>query len=256
MKISLVTVTYNSQNTIRDTIESVLRQDYDNIEYIIIDGDSTDGTMGIVAEYSGRIAHVVSEKDSGIYEAMNKGIKLASGDYVGILNSDDFFSSDDVVSKMVAFLEENRCDAVYGDVHYVACENVAKMTRYYSSRQFRRWMMRFGFMPAHPSFYVKSELFKKLGYYSTDYKIAADFELLLRYIYVNSIDARYLPLDFVTMRTGGVSNQSLNSHKTIFSEHRKALKENGVYSNVFFLMSRYFFKSCELLWFKLGGIFK
>lgn len=251
MKISIVTVAYNSQNTIRDTIESVLRQTYANIEYILVDGKSSDKTMEIVREYSDRISCVVSEEDNGIYDAMNKGLMLASGDFVGILNSDDFFSSNDVVSKMVEFLKKNECDAVYGDVHYVDCLNINEVTRYYSSKWFSRWMMRFGFMPAHPSFYVKSEMFKKLGYYSTDYKIAADFELLLRFIFVNSINIKYLPLDFVAMRIGGVSNRSIKSHKVIFSEHKKALKKNGVYSNTFFLLMRYVFKGCELFCFKV-----
>lgn len=251
MKISIVTVAYNSQNTIRDTIESVLRQTYANIEYILVDGKSSDRTMEIVMEYSDRISCIVSEEDNGIYDAMNKGLMLASGDFVGILNSDDFFSSDNVISEMVDFLKKNECDAVYGDVHYVDSSNIKVVTRYYSSKWFRKWMMRLGFMPAHPSFYVKSELFKKIGYYSTDYKIAADFELLLRFIFVNSINAKYMSLDFVTMRVGGISNRSMKSHKVIFKEHKMAFKKNGVYSNTFLLLLRYFLKGCELCCFKV-----
>lgn len=246
MKVSIVTATYNDAATIRDTIESVLSQDYPDIEYIIVDGNSTDGTMDVVQEYKGRVQHVLSEPDTGAYDAMNKGFRLATGDIIGVLNADDFFTAPTIVSRLVATLEESHADAVYGDVHYVHADNLEKVTRYYSSRLFRRSWMRFGFMPAHPSFYCRREIYLKYGLFDTSYKIAADFEQLLRLIFVNRIKTVYIPLDCVTMRTGGLSSSGMVSHKRIFREHLQALKANGVWSCSPLLALRYVYKIGEL----------
>ena len=178
MKISIITVTFNSATTVRDTIESVLKQSYPNTEYLIVDGASKDKTVEIVKEYEpkfeGRL-HVISEPDKGIYDAMNKGINMATGDVVGILNSDDFFTSDDVIARVAdAFAKENDIDAVYGDIHFVKDENLQKCTRYYSSKSFRPWLLRFGFMPAHPSFYCKRSIFEKYGLYDLQYRTSSD----------------------------------------------------------------------------------
>lgn len=247
MKISLITATYNSVKTLRDTIESVLSQTYPDIEYIVIDGLSKDNTMEIVREYEpkfdGRMKWI-SEKDAGIYDAMNKGIKLATGDVIGILNSDDFFTSTDVVERIAKGFDEDT-DAVYGDIHFVSPTNLQRCVRYYSSKIFKRSLMKMGFMPAHPSFYCRKTCFEKYGYYKTDYKIAADFDLLLRFIYVNRINIKYLPLDVVTMRLGGASTDGWKSRMTTMNEHLRSFKENGVKTNRFWLSLRYFYKATE-----------
>lgn len=247
MKISLITVTYNSGTTLRDTIQSVLAQTYRNVEYIVVDGLSKDNTMDIVREYEpqfeGRMKWI-SEKDKGLYDAMNKGVRMATGDVVGILNSDDFFTANDVLEKVAAGFDE-QTDAVYGDLHYVHPDDLQHSVRYYSSKIFKRNLMRMGFIPAHPTFYCRRECFDKFGYYKTDYKIAADFDLLLRFIYVNRIRIKYLPMDMVTMRTGGASTNGLKSRMGGMNEHLRSLRENGVKSNRFILSLRYFYKITE-----------
>lgn len=246
-KISLITVTFNSDKTLRDTINSVLKQTYTNIEYIVVDGLSKDNTMDIVREYEpqfeGRMKWI-SEKDKGLYDAMNKGVGMATGDVVGILNSDDFFTANDVLEKVAAGFDE-QTDAVYGDLHYVHPDDLQHSVRYYSSKIFKRNLMRMGFIPAHPTFYCRRECFDKFGYYKTDYKIAADFDLLLRFIYVNRIRIKYLPMDMVTMRTGGASTNGLKSRMGGMNEHLRSLRENGVKSNRFILSLRYFYKITE-----------
>lgn len=254
MKISVVTVTYNSELTISDTIASVLSQNYSNIEYIIIDGKSTDNTINIIKQYASNHPNKIkwiSEKDSGIYDAMNKGITMATGNIIGILNSDDYFTSNDIISKIVdAFQKNLSVEAIYGDIHFVKPENLNKCIRYYSSKIFNRPLMRLGFMPAHPSFYIKKECFNKYGLYKTDYKIAADFEFLLRVIFVNRISTLYLPIDMVTMRTGGSSTSGIKSYKQIMKEHLRACRENKVYTNSFILSLRYLYKIAEIIYTK------
>ena len=254
MKISIITSTWNSGATLRDTLESVLRQTYADIEHIIVDGASKDGTMDIVREYEprygGRLRYV-SEPDKGIYDAMNKGIRMATGDVVGLLNSDDFFTSDDVVAAVASAFEGKDIDAVYGDIHFVKDGDLKKCVRYYSSKPFRRGWMRLGFMPAHPSFYCRKEMYVRYGLFDTSYKVAADFENLLRLIFVNRIRTHYIEKDFVTMRTGGASTSGLSSHKQIMADHQKAFKLNGVYSNVFLESLRYFYKIYEILFTKM-----
>lgn len=255
MKISLITITYNSEKTLSNTIQSVLEQTYYNIEYIIVDGDSKDNTVSIIKKYesqfNGRIKWI-SEPDKGLYDAMDKGIRMATGDIVGILNSDDFFTSNNILQKVVdAFQQDRSLDAVYGDVHFVHPSNLNKCVRYYSSKIFKRDLMKMGFMPAHPSFYIRKECFDKYGSYRTDYKIAADFEFLLRVIYKAKIKTKYLPIDMVTMRTGGASTSGLESHKRIMKEHLRAFRENGIYTNKLLLSLRYIYKVKELLWSKI-----
>lgn len=249
MKVSVITATWNSGATLRDTLESVLRQTYPDIEHIIVDGGSTDDTMALVKEYesqyNGRLRYIC-EPDKGIYDAMNKGIHIATGNVVGILNSDDFYTSDNAVETIAQRIECDDVDAVYGDIHYVNVSDLNKCVRYYSSRPFRRWWMRFGFMPAHPSFYCRREVYVKYGAFDISYKVAADFENLLRLIFVNKIKTAYIPKDFVTMRTGGASSSGIRSHKQIMKDHLRALKENGIYSNIFLLSLRYVYKMYEV----------
>ena len=261
MKISIITATYNSGNTIADTLKSVLAQSYRDYEVLVIDGASKDHTLEVVKnmmpKFEGRLRWV-SEPDKGIYDAMNKGIRMATGDVVGILNSDDFYTSNDVLMQVAKAFEGAESlpsgadkapalDAVYGDVHYVHDGDLTKCVRYYSSKPFRRWAMRLGFMPAHPSFYCRREVYEKYGSFDTSYKVAADFENLLRLIFVHRIHTQYIPKDFVTMRTGGASSSGMQSHKRIMRDHLRALRENGVYSNVFLLGLRYIYKIFEVL---------
>lgn len=250
MKISIITATYNSGRTVRDTIESVLRQTYTDFEYIIKDGGSKDDTLEIVKEYApqfGARLKMVSAPDQGIYDAMNIGLHMATGEVIGILNSDDFYTSDDALQTIAHAFAHYDIDATYGDIHFVNNDDLTKCVRYYSSAVFRRWMMRFGMMPAHPSFYCKRSVYEQLGAFDTSYRIAADFENLLRLIYVGNIKAKYISKDFVTMRTGGASTAGLSSRTQIMKDHLRAMKANGIYSNVFLLSLRYIYKLYEVL---------
>ena len=250
LKISIITATYNSGKTLRDTIESVLSQTYSDFEHLIIDGGSKDDTLKIIKEYepkyNGRLRWI-SEPDKGLYDAMNKGIGMATGDVVGILNSDDFYTSDKILEILSSALEKSGADAVYGDVHFVNDDNLDKCVRYYSSKGFRRWKMRLGWMPAHPSFYCRRSVYERYGTFDISFKIGADFENLLRLIFVNKIKTVYVPVDCVTMRTGGASTQGMKSHRQILSDHLKAYKKNGVYSNILFESMRYVEKVGELI---------
>lgn len=233
-------------------MESVLSQTFTNFEHIIIDGNSSDDTMKIVHEletrYQRRLKYI-SEPDYGIYDAMNKGISIATGDIVGFLNSDDFYTHKNVLSTIAQQIKDT--DAIYADIHYVSSSNLQKCTRYYSSKYFRRWMMRFGFMPAHPTFYCRRECYKRYAMFDTNFKIAADFEQLLRLIFINRIRTRYIADDFVTMRTGGISSSGISSHKQIFQEHMRAYRKNKIYSNLLFESLRYIFRVFEIRFYKL-----
>ena len=245
LKISIITVSFNSVKNISDTIKSVLAQTYPNIEYIIIDGASTDGTIEIINSFGKNISIFKSEPDNGIYDAINKGIRLASGNIVGILNSDDFFYDSNVIQRVADAFKENKIDALFGDAIFVDPENTSRIVRYYSSKNFNPDKFKFGYMPAHPSFYVRKELFEKLGYYKVDYKIAADFELLIRFLYINKIVYRYVEMPFLYMRTGGVSNKSILSNFVLNKEIARGCKENGIHTNFFFIYSKYFIKIFE-----------
>lgn len=246
IKITLITATYNSAATIKDTIESVLSQDHPAIEHIIVDGASNDNTLEIVKSYGDKIAKIISEPDKGIYDAMNKGIRAATGDVIGILNSDDFFTSNDVISTIANTFQDNDIDALYGDIHFVNPDDLDKTVRYYSSEIFKTSLFRFGFMPAHPSFYMKRGCYEKHGLYSLDYKIASDYDLLIRYLYKEKIKYKYVKKDFVTMRIGGVSTENLNSRIILNKEIIKACKRYGIKTNLFLLSLKYFYKIFEL----------
>lgn len=246
MKVSIITTTYNSGLTLRDTIRSVLSQSYPDIEYIIIDGGSKDNTLEIINKYKDKIAKVISEPDKGIYDAMNKGIRMATGDIVGILNSDDFFTSTNVIENIVKAFESNDIDAVFGDIHFVKPDNLNKSVRYYSSSIFRPSLFRFGFMPAHPSFYVKRICYEKYGLYDLNYKIASDYDLLIRFLYINKITYKYLNIDFVTMRVGGASTENVKSRVVLNKEIVRACRKYGIYTNLFMLSLKYIYKIFEL----------
>ena len=243
--VSLITVSYNSVTTIADTINSVLAQSYPNIEYIVIDGASSDGTWEIVSSFGSKISRFISKPDYGMYDALNKGIKLATGNIVGILNSDDFLYDNEVIEKVMNVFKDKNVDAVFGDVQFIDPVLTSKVVRYYSSKHFNPGRFKFGYMPAHPSFYVKRECYEKLGYYKTDYKIGADFELLVRFLYIHKITFKYLEMPFVSMRTGGISNKSIRSNITLNREIARACRENGLRTNYLFIYSKYITKIFE-----------
>lgn len=248
MKISIITATYNSASTVRDTFESVLSQTHKDIEYCVIDGGSKDATLDIIKEYEPRFngrMHWISEPDKGIYDAMNKGIHLATGEVIGILNSDDFYTSNNILETVAT--EIDGVDAVYGDIHFVKPEDLSKCVRYYSSRNFRPWAMRFGYMPAHPSFYARREVYEKYGDFSLDYKIASDYDMMVRFFCKHKITTRYIQKDFVTMRTGGMSTNSVRNRLLITKEDAKACRNNGIYSNVLLCSVKYFTKIFEFI---------
>lgn len=242
MKITIITATFNSEKYINNCLVSVAKQDYFDIEHIVIDGLSSDNTLNQLNNYN-HIAKTISAPDKGIYDAINKGIKIATGDIVGILNSDDFFADDAVVSRIAAsFKKYDQLEAVYADVNFVDRENIDKTVRHYSSKYFKPSMFRFGFQPAHPTFYAKREVFEELGLYRTDLKIAGDFELMLRFILKNKIKYKYVNDVWVKMRTGGVSTSGVSSVVKLNNEIIKAHKINGLYTNKLFVYSKYLFK--------------
>ncbi len=251
MKVSIITVTYNSSKTLTDTMEAVLRQSYDNIEYIVVDGASTDGTIDLIHQYEPRFKgrmRWISEPDCGIYDAMNKGIRMATGDIVGILNSDDYFTSDNVIESIVPYFADETLDAIYGDIHFIKDGQPEKIVRYYSSRLFHPFWLRFGFMPAHPSFYVRRQVYEKAGLYKTNYKIGSDYEMMVRLFRVHHIKTKYIPMDFVTMRTGGVSTHNIQSRIQLIDEDVRGCKENGIYTNRILISLKYIYKIFEFKW--------
>jgi len=251
MKISLITVSYNSSTTIEDTFNSVLSQTYPDVEYIVVDGNSTDNTINIIKEYESRFdgkMRWISEPDNGLYDAINKGIQMATGDIVGIIHSDDFYAHNTVLEQVAeTFKKDTNIQTVFGDVRFVNPDDLNKTVRYYSSKKFTPKRFRFGFMPAHPTFFTYKSNYEKVGYYETNYKIAADFELLLRFLYIHKLPYRYLPLDMIIMRTGGLSTKSYKSNILLNKEIVKACKRNGVYTNLFLVYLKYFVKIFELI---------
>ena len=270
MKISLITACFNSEATIRTAIDSVLSQKGVDVEYIIVDGGSKDGTVEVVEEFSrkerkdrkeGFEFKWISERDRGMYDAINKGIKMATGDVVGILNADDVLASDDTLAHIVSAFEQKespvphspfpvpqRIDALYADIRFVregetvAALREAKTVRYCSAKRWRPWMFRFAAMVPHPSFYVRRECFERLGGYSLDYRICADFELELRYLYLAKLKAAYLPECVVVMRMGGMSTSGWRSNLVINREDLRALRSHGIWSCMPLIYLKYLFK--------------
>lgn len=206
MKVSIVTVCFNSAATIEDTIRSVLEQEYGPIEYIIVDGGSTDGTLDIVARHNGRIRKLVSEPDRGIYDAMNKGANLAQGEIIGFLNADDVYAGPTVVSEIVEAIEAGHADGVYGDLVYVGRRNGGRIVRYWQAGQYRPKAFCSGWVPPHPTFFCRTDLYRRLGGFNPEYRVAGDFELMLRFIEKHHIHVQYVPKPFVRMRVGGKAN--------------------------------------------------
>ena len=246
INVSVITVCFNSADTIRNTIESVLSQDYPSIEYIIIDGGSTDQTINIIQDYSDQISTVISEADRGIYDALNKGINIATGDVIAILHSDDLFCGECVVSDMVKRMSDTKSEFCLSDM--VIVDSVSdKVLRYYMAGYFSRWMFRMGWMPPHPTCFINKSLFDEFGLYSLKYKVAGDFDFLLRIFYKRDIHWSYLDRVTVKMRQGGVSNSGLISKKIIAKEINHSLRSNNVWSLPVFQLGRYFIRLLEFL---------
>lgn len=228
MKVSIITVTYNSQSFLEQTICSVTEQSYANIEYIIVDGGSIDNTLSIIEKYRTRIHKFISEKDKGIYDALNKGIAMATGDIVGILHSDDFYTSKQVIAHVVEKIISEGTDALYADLNYVQQNNTQKIVRKWHSGKYKSGSFIYGWMPPHPTFFVKSEVYQKFGAFDLNFKTSADYELMLRFIHKHQISVSYLNECIVNMRVGGQSNVSVNNRILANIEDRKAWEVNGL----------------------------
>ena len=228
MKISVITITYNSEKTLRDTIESVLSQSYQDIEYVIVDGKSKDGTCDIVRSYGDRISKFVSEKDNGLYDALNKGIRLATGDVVGFLHSDDIFASTETIKMIAEAFTKFQVDSVYGDLVYVDQEDTEKIIRFWRSHKFSRARALTGWMPPHPTFYAKRYVYENYGGFNTTFKCSADYESILRFLVRFKVSTFYIPIILVRMRMGGVSNKGIKNLIRKSLEDVRAMHINGL----------------------------
>ena len=228
MKLSIITVCYNSAATIRDAVDSVLAQEGIGLEYIVIDGGSTDGTLDVLRSYGERIARLVSEPDEGIYDAMNKGVSLATGDVVGILNSDDYYADSEVLSAVAAAFEDSDVDCVFGDLDYVDAEETNRVVRAWRSKPYEPGAFHRGWHPAHPSFFVRRSVYERVGMFDTNLKIAADYEFMLRVLEREQLSSVYLPEVIVKMRMGGASNASVLNVAKANLQCWKAWRQNGL----------------------------
>lgn len=247
MKISIVTVTYNSSATVEETIQSVLAQDYPDKEYILVDGLSTDATCSIIKKYESQIARWVSEKDKGIYDAINKGIMMATGEVVAVLNSDDVYAGKSVLSAVMNRFITTGCDAVYGDLVYVKRDNLNAITRTWISGKYREGFFLKGWMPPHPAFFVKKDCYNRFGVFRTGFKTSADYELMLRFIHKHKISLEYLPEILVKMRLGGQSNISLKNRIEANREDRRAWEINGLKPGLITLLRKPLSKITQFL---------
>ena len=272
LKISVITAAYNSGKTIEDTLKSVFGQTYPDVEHIIKDGGSKDDTLEICESYkrdfyassdrlgtSGKSLKILSDKDKGIYDAMNQGIEAAGGDVVGILNSDDFFTSDDVLQRVAEEFEADpRLEALYGDIHFVSEDATfavpGKCVRYYSSSYFRPCLLRFGFMPAHPSFYVRREVYEKYGLYDLQFRTSSDFEWMVRIFAKYHINSKYIRKDFVTMREGGASTAGMAAKNKVNNDIVASLRKHGIFTCGAFRYVRYAWKAIEVLVSRIGNL--
>ncbi len=246
MKVSIITVCFNSADTIEQTIRSVLCQTYSKIEYVIVDGDSTDGTLQIINKYRDSISQLISEKDSGIYDAMNKGIKLATGNIIAILNSDDVYVDSTVVGQMVNFMETTLADAAYSNLVYVDRDDTGRIKRFWSPGEYKEGAFLKGWTIPHPTFFCRRDIFEKFGLYNNTFRIAADFELMMRFVEKHKIKVGYLPKVIVKMRTGGKAN-ILNSIIRGNMEIFRALRINEFHLSPLFFISKPITKISQLI---------
>ena len=238
MKISIVTVTYNSISTIENCLSSIIEQTFKDIDYVVVDGSSTDGTLDLLKKNSKYISTLISQPDNGIYHAMNKGISLAKGDIIGFLNSDDFYVNDQIIDKVAkVFSEDPSIEACYADLIYVNQKDTSKVIRYWKSDKFKSGSFTKGWSPPHPTFFVRSSVYKRYGNFNLKYKFASDVELMMRLIEVCKIRVKYIPEIWVKMRIGGVSNKSLKNILIQNKEVLHALREHQLPVNliIFFI---------------------
>jgi len=246
VKLSIITAVYNNVEGIKSAIESVISQNYSHIEHIVVDGGSTDGTIEIINEYLDKISLFISEPDKGIYDALNKGVLRASGDVIAILHSDDKFCNTHVCSDIMKHIDKTRAELCFSDM--VIVDNFSgKILRYYMANYFKRWMFRIGWMPPHPTCFIKKSLFDEFGLYSTDYQIAGDFDLLVRFFYGRKIKWSYLDKISIKMSAGGLSNSGWQSKRLIFNEINRSLKSNNVWSLSIFQSIRYIIRLIEII---------
>lgn len=225
--VSIITPTFNSAATLRDTLESVHRQDYPALEHIIVDGGSNDNTLALASAFDGPL-RIISEPDQGLYDAMNKGLQRADGDIVGVLNSDDFYCHGQVISRIVDLMNRTDASVAYGDLCYVAASDKTRVVRYWRSGDYRPERFLFGWMPPHPTFFARRNLYDQLGGFNLALKLAADYELMLRFLYRHGLKAAYLPEVLVHMRIGGLSNSSWQHRLQANREDREAWRRNGL----------------------------
>jgi len=228
MKITIITVTYNCEKYLDQCIQSVLNQSYKNIEYIIVDGKSKDNTIDIIKKYENQITKWISEPDKGMFDALNKGMKMATGDVIGVLHSDDVFASEDVLETIANAFEKNDVDTLYGDLNYVYEEDIFKIYRKWEGKPFDRNLFKSGWMPAHPAFYFKRSLLEKYGDYEIEFYSASDYEFMARYLFKHNLSTVYLPKLIIRMRRGGLSNNSFLKRIEANRNDYKAMKANGI----------------------------
>lgn len=245
MKISIITVAFNAATTLADTLQSVAAQTHPDVEHIVVDGASTDGTLDIVARHGSHIARLVSEPDKGIYDAMNKGVGLVTGDVVAFLNADDMYAHNDVVADVASIMEQERLDALFGDAVFFDTQNPSRVLRRYNSGRFLPEKLAWGWMPAHPTLFLRREVFERVGPFRTDYKIAGDFDFIARAFWRQPLRYWYLPEILVRMRTGGISTSGWRSTLLLNKEVLRACRENGIPTHWLKLLSKYPFKLLE-----------
>jgi len=246
LSFSVITVCFNSAETLSRALVSVSQQDFPRVEHIVIDGNSTDGTLKIIEDHKAGLTHVISEPDRGIYDAMNKGLALATGDVICFLNADDYYDSKHVLSIVATSMQNNRLDALVGDVGFFRKENINRIVRHYRSDRFKPERLAWGWMPAHPALFMRREVFKRIGHFKTDYKIAADYEYVVRAFCGDSpLRYKHLPAVLVRMQMGGVSTQGIRATILLNQEIIRACRENGISTNYFKLLVKYPIKLLE-----------
>ena len=246
MKITVITVVWNNVEFIRDCIESVLNQNYSNIEYIIIDGGSSDGTLEVIKEYEDRISLSISEPDKGLYDAMNKAIGLSTGEVISILNSDDVFHDDRVISKvMKKFLKEDKLEVLLGGVNLVKRNNIDEIVRLYPAKRFKPWHLYFGIAPPHPGAFIKSSIYEKYGIYNTSFDLAADFDLFVRILLLNRNVYYAIDLKTVKMRIGGKSTLGFGANLKSSHEIYSSLKSHCLFASNTMIFCRFFIKGLK-----------
>ena len=247
MRVTIITACYNRVATIGEAIASVARQTYGDIEHIVVDGGSTDGTLDVLTRHRASLAKLIPGPDKGIYDALNKGVGAATGDIVGFLHSDDVYARDDIIATVAARMRSESLDALYGDVAFVAADDTDRIVRVYSSRRFHPSRIAWGWMPAHPALFVRRRIYQQHGGFKTDYRIAADFEFVARIFSRGTLRYAYLPQVLVRMRLGGVSTRGWRSTLALNREVLRACRENGIATNYLKILSKYPAKALEFV---------